>query len=1483
MLLAVSVLGTAIDVNAAGMLTGETIETEQSDAIVSTTNEGDTLSGEALPLEYDVEGAEEGASFDEDFFGDEEEPFYDETEDDESDLSDDVIDDSDPEDPTYEETVPEDDAETETEEIFTEDADTSYLMGDDYEYATFTFIAPVGVEKITYGYVFNGRDASGSVASANGSSSISFEEAVVNSDGKLELKKQIQIGYMPGNISYWYYYSISSKSATLTNGNQGEIISIIQDGTELSSTYEEPGNNPPYYLWQTGKLDGDTTIEFVFEEDFGGALGLTIGKFITPGIRYEKTTIDGMTAYVFKCDIRWGYTTLNVGVPRDATWEVYSERDCNEESRLENHTVHFDTSLSENICYIKLTNETESAVFMVKFILYDEYASVAPRSIPYYPRDLDDSISTKIDWGWELFNSDATGSFDNDIATASLVLSRDAQAGLRNIQFLLEGLGFDQNSSSSANYGNATFDIARPAYTLVYQKVNINDTPSNLFVVVVRGTGDSADVLTALSAQAGSLNTSKAYIKEQLEQYMRSSCGKTLSDIKNENNIFLITGHGLGGAVANLLAADLEEYAVPQNIFAYTFAAPATVNIAQAGGYPNIKNVLNMEDRIAWLIDNTNYGRLGQDTWFHRENDGIKNSIYSAYSTITEGKSLYEMSNVLSNANTGTSTLYSGHSADKYFAYLLSRPDAGEPESYAIKTRRVSFHCPVDVEVYSKSGVLLGRVVNNQIDDSIDSYVHIEVDGDEKYFYLLFDGEYEFKVIGNDSGVMTYDLEEVDPDTGDVTVIKEFSGVNIENDKSFITDVTTESALEDTSLFVIDENGKPYLEVNEDGTELPYTPIPEGLWIELSPNPDSEDGEYYYTGKQVKPEVKVYDNVTLLNAGSDYTIKYSNNTKAFSLFEEDAGFYNSKGKTAAPAITVTGKGNYAGTEVAYFRILPISIETSNVQTFCDSMSIAFNSKEQKPVPEMTVSGKAIKAKTDYDIVYFDADGYLSMDEPGKALPSVKNTGTYVMRLTGKGNYSGIRDVPLYVVDNSVKKLVTKLKFSKIAAQSYDEGKEIKPAITVKDGTKELVPKTSDEQTDYDYTLTYENNTKVGTGYVIVTGNPERGYSGIKRIAFKINGITLAGAKVAGMPASATYTATDITIDNLLRAGTIAVSPKGKDTVLTMYNPETGTGDYKVTYKNNKNVGTATVSFEGVNGYTGTFSKNFKILPCSLNSGVITVSRASEGDLPYEKGGVKEKVVITHGAYTLVEGIDYALSYTGNKNVGSTATITIKGKKNYKDTYNGKLSFKIVTQSISAMTIYADDKAYQPKKNSFTTTVKIYDTNGKQLAANTDYDRTFDYTYPDGATVYQITGKKKLNSYYRKPGDAVDKDDIILANTKLRVTIKGKNSYTGSIYADYRIIKSSISGAKVSVKSQVYTGNPIKLTEDDITVKISNKEVAATDAETGLKNWEIVPGSEKNNTNKGTATVQIRGLGNYGGVKTVQFKIAARGIIWWWRW
>ena len=640
--------------------------------------------------------------------------------------------------------------------------------------------------------------------------------------------------------------------------------------------------------------------------------------------------------------------------------------------------------------------------------------------------------------------------------------------------------------------------------------------------------------------------------------------------------------------------------------------------------------------------------------------------------------------------------------------------------------------------------------------------------------------------------------------------------------------------------------------------------IPEGLWIAGV----SEAG-YDYTGRAIKPEVRVYDHKKRLAEKTDYMIAYKNNTKAYGYTSDDQAFEAKK----APTITVTGKGNYTGKETQTFRILPLDIsvkanapdgtgtEADSVQTddnvfAADNMTITANKKNQKPVPALMWNDKKLKNNTDYTITYYDSTGV-------KKLDYVKEAGNYYIELTGKGNFTGTRRVNLTVIGQSDQlKLMSKMTVAKIPNQSYT-GSAIEPALTVKDGKTTL-------NKDEHYTVSYSLNKEIGTAYAVVTGIEAKGYSGTKRVSFKITGGSVSKATVTGL-AGQTFVYGGVNKEPEL---TVSMKVAGVEKTL-----EKGT-NYKVTWQKNRDAGTATAMITGVGGYTGTLKKTFKIqaFDIAANADGRFTAVLTQDEVPYAKGGTKPEVAVTFlrdngTTQKLQEGKDYTLSYKNHTtlNDGSRAdklpTVTIKGKGNFKGTYGTKLIYKITTQDLGSLTLTAADKTYQNKKNIFATKVTITDLNGKVLKAGTDYEKVFTYAYKNETTLGDET--------VRAAGAAVDKNDIIPAGTVLEVRVSAKGSYTGTKTGEYRIAQASIASASVSIPKQTYTGQAITPDKDQITVKIKGKPVDASQ-------YEIVPGSYKNNVKKGTASVTIRGVDNYGGTKTVKFTIRAKGFLWWWR-
>ena len=197
--------------------------------------------------------------------------------------------------------------------------------------------------------------------------------------------------------------------------------------------------------------------------------------------------------------------------------------------------------------------------------------------------------------------------------------------------------------------------------------------------------------------------------------------------------------------------------------------------------------------------------------------------------------------------------------------------------------------------------------------------------------------------------------------------------------------------------------------------------------------------------------------------------------------------------------------------------------------------------------------------------------------------------------------------------------------------AYD-GKAKKPGVTVKLNGKTLKNGT-------DYTVSYSNNTKVGTATVKITGKGNYTGSVSKTYSIKNN---FKKATVSGI-SNKSYTGKNIT-----------------QSITVKYNGKTlkkGT-DYTVSYSCNKNIGTATVKITGKGSYTGTITKTFKINPAKQEIQKLTAkSKAFFVDWA-QKGSAT----------------GYEIQYATNSKFTSAKKVTIKNNKTDKTTVS-KLSGK----------------------------------------------------------------------------------------------------------------------------------------------------------------------------------------------------------------
>ena len=197
--------------------------------------------------------------------------------------------------------------------------------------------------------------------------------------------------------------------------------------------------------------------------------------------------------------------------------------------------------------------------------------------------------------------------------------------------------------------------------------------------------------------------------------------------------------------------------------------------------------------------------------------------------------------------------------------------------------------------------------------------------------------------------------------------------------------------------------------------------------------------------------------------------------------------------------------------------------------------------------------------------------------------------------------------------------------------AYD-GKAKKPGVTVKLNGKTLKNGT-------DYTVSYSNNTKVGTATVKITGKGNYTGSVSKTYSIKNN---FKKATVSGI-STKVFTGKNIT-----------------QSITVKYNGKTlkkGT-DYTVSYSSNKNIGTATVKVAGKGSYTGTITKTFKINPAKQEIQKLT-SKSKAFFVDWAQKG---------------SATGYEIQYATNSKFTSAKKVTITNNKTDKTTVS-KLSGK----------------------------------------------------------------------------------------------------------------------------------------------------------------------------------------------------------------
>ena len=242
----------------------------------------------------------------------------------------------------------------------------------------------------------------------------------------------------------------------------------------------------------------------------------------------------------------------------------------------------------------------------------------------------------------------------------------------------------------------------------------------------------------------------------------------------------------------------------------------------------------------------------------------------------------------------------------------------------------------------------------------------------------------------------------------------------------------------------------------------------------------------------------------------------------------------------------------------------------------------------------------------------------------------------------------------------------------IPAETFN-GKAHEPVLTVKDAGIKVDGEDKTLVLDTDYTVAYTNNVNAGpNATVTVTGKGN--YTGTKTAAFVINplGLTAENTTLTGVSASYPYTGS-------------AIDPK-VNVAVTGIGTLAVTTDYTLTYSDNTNAGTATITITGTNkadgsetgNYYGSVTKTFEITKAAL-SGVVTLQHTdADSDGTINAGDTLEAITtklpdtanVTYQWYRDGKAIDgetgktYTLTADDTSDSRIHVVVTANGDSNY---------------------------------------------------------------------------------------------------------------------------------------------------------------------------------------------------------------------------
>lgn len=181
-------------------------------------------------------------------------------------------------------------------------------------------------------------------------------------------------------------------------------------------------------------------------------------------------------------------------------------------------------------------------------------------------------------------------------------------------------------------------------------------------------------------------------------------------------------------------------------------------------------------------------------------------------------------------------------------------------------------------------------------------------------------------------------------------------------------------------------------------------------------------------------------------------------------------------------------------------------------------------------------------------------------------------------------------------------------------------------------------------------------------------------------------------------------------------------------------------DYTVKYSNNVDVGTVKATITGINNYSGTAVKEFKITPIKFDDKKVSVS-LEKSSFVYNGQSITPVVYVAYNHNYLIQNTDFTATYSNN-NAPGVATVKIKGIGNY----SGSISktYIILPEKIASVSIKKSSATSAVISWSAASKVSGYEILKFDSAKNAYVHLTH---VSNSQTSYKVSSLKNSTAYY----------------------------------------------------------------------------------------------------------------------------------------